>query len=724
MQIQRKQITVKDARIIGLCVLLFALSCGKEPTKPIEHQPVIDLPSEVPRSTSDVEVPINVPVLLQGNSADSVHVSFRKASEETPYSQTMLYPAGQDSLTLEHLFSDTTQPVEIRAELYEQGRVGHDISLETRPRPFTVDITSSPDSGLVPLTVGTRIQFQPRPFFRTVRFYPEGLQGPVTTFQVPNSNQPYDSVVQRTYTRAGTFNPTVRIDFHTSNRPIEDRDTVRVLEFGQLLASMNPTNGPAYLETLLNLRTDGQLANQARVRWGDGQDTLIALSNGFQQRNIPHTYGLGEFLATVGFFLGPDSVGGAQIPVSSYNEPPYLLIPLPDMTGVEGDSTSFPQIPLMAYTWDRFTQNNDSLLYTIQSQTGPAVARIDENNTLRITQMNPGDGPGGIVVRITDPQGLYSDNNVNTNTQNRPTMHVFLTDYNGNPLSEGIALYNGTQTPFSGSAFVSGVPGNAIISAWQTGPQSFQGTRRLILGENDVDVTIPVINYSALEGICTPEEYLQLMNEARNVPRLGPPPEYELLSIIPKMRLDSAALGFQNGGVTIWIEKHPIPVEGLPQDSITDAEQDYIEQILLERHHPKFPSISRAQIYKARADDPTYFEYGVGPTTNNIITIHKATGQSPGFAVYDDNGDGIIDRASVALTAETLLNNPYAILQEVLGSELAPGRLTNPAWNGRSMLHDIHGPPTPYLTIADSLIIDMALKIPYSARFDDWFTQR
>lgn len=712
--------------LCGLLALYF-ISCSGEDEPNEEPSPLtINLPPEVPYSSPELPIPINVPVSIRGDQTpDSVVVDFRKANEQHPYASTTHIPAsGDEDFVVEQEFADTTQDVAVRATSYfREGPSPLDCTY-VRARPFTVDITSTPDSGLVPLIVGHRIQFQPRPFFRTVHLYPEGLQGPVTTFEVPNSNQPYDSVVQRTYTRTGTFNPAVRVDFHTSNRPVQDSDTVRVYAFGHLLASMDPTNGPALLESILNLQTDGALANQARVRWGDGQDTLLNLLAGFHHQNIIHIYGLGDFLATVGFFLDGDSVRGAQIPVSTYNEPPMLLIPLPDMIGVEGDSTSFPLIPLMAYTADRYTQSNDSLLYTLQSQTGPAIARIDQDRVLRITDLVPQqNGAGSVVVRMADPQGLFTDVIVNTYTQNRPTMHVFLTDYNGNPINEGIALYNGTQTPFTGSAFISGVPGNTIISAWKAGPGSFQGTKRLVLGESDVDVTIPVIPYSALEGICTPEEFLDLMNESRNMPARGPPPEYELFSAISRMDLDSAYLGFQNGGVTIWIEKQPLPY-GVPSDTLSDAEQDLLESYLVDRLYPYLPPNARPQIHKASWTDPTYEETFVGPTVDNIVTVFKQSNQNPGVITYDDNGDGIIDRGIVYINQNL---GPRALLQEVLTAILAPGNVID-SMPYRTILQSVHTSP-PYIQPVDSLWIDLALKIPlrgpgtqYAPRFEDWFT--
>lgn len=408
--------------------------------------------------------------------------------------------------------------------------------------------------------------------------------------------------------------------------------------------------------------------------------------------------------------------------MSTYNEPPFLLIPLPDMVGVEGDSTSFPLIPLQAFSADRYTQSNDSLLYTIQSQTGPAIARIDQDRVLRITDLVPQqNGAGSVVVRMADPQGLFTDVIVNTYTQNRPTMHVFLTDYNGNPIDEGIVLYNGTQTPFTGSAFISGVPGNTIISAWKAGPGSFQGTKRLVLGESDVDVTIPVIPYSALDGICTPEEFRNLHMEARRMAVF--PPGEEPYAIVSRMDLDSAYLGFQNGGVTIWIEKQPLS-DGVPSDTLSDAEQDLLESYLVERLYPYLPPNARPQIHKATWADPTYEARYFGPTVNGIVTIFKRSNRNSGAARYEDNGDGILDRGIVMLNQ---LLHPSELLEEVLTTILAPG---NVYWSMpyETILQSWLSSP-PYIQPVDSLWIDLALKIPlrepgtqYAPRFDDWFT--
>lgn len=283
--------------LCGLLALYF-ISCSGEDEPNEEPSPLtINLPPKVPYSSPELPIPINVPVSIRGGQTpDSVVVEFRKSNEQHSYAAVTHIPAsGNEDFVVEQEFADTTQDVAVRAMAYFSERPSPLDCTYVRARPFTVDITSTPDSGVAPLDVGHRIQFQPRPFFRTVHFFPKGLQSPGITFEVPNSDQPFDSVIQGTYL-TGTFNPTVRVDFHTSNRPVQDSDTVRAYAFGNLLTSMDPTNGPALLESILNLQTDGALANQARVRWGDGQDTLLNLLAGFHHQNIPHIYGLGEFL--------------------------------------------------------------------------------------------------------------------------------------------------------------------------------------------------------------------------------------------------------------------------------------------------------------------------------------------------------------------------------------------------------------------------------------------
>ncbi len=238
-------------------------------------------------------------------------------------------------------------------------------------------------------------------------------------------------------------------------------------------------------------------------------------------------------------------------------------------------------------------------------------------------------------------------------------------------------------------------------------------------------MTIPVIPYSALDGICTPQEFLDLMNESRNMPIFGPPPEYEQLAVVSRMDLDSAYLGFQNGGVTIWIEKQPLP-DGVPSDTLSDAEQDLLESYLVERLYPYLPPNARPQIHKASWTDPTYVELFVGPTVNNIVTIFKRSNQNESALCYDNDSDGILD-AGIVIVNQLL--SPGPLLQEVVTTLLAPGDVTQ-SLPYRTILNGLHDSP-PYIQPVDSLWIDLALKIPlrgpgtqYAPRFEDWFTIR
>lgn len=197
--------------LCGLLALYF-ISCSGEDERSEEPPSVsINLPSEVPYSSPDTPIPINVPVRIRGGQTpDSVVVDFRKANEQHPYASTTHIPAsGDEDFVIEQEFADTTQDVAVRATAYfREGPSPLDCT-NVRPQPFTVDITSTPDSGVAPLDVWHRIRFQPRPFFRTVHFYPNSPQAPGITFEVPNFDQPFDSTFYRPYSYSGVINPTV-----------------------------------------------------------------------------------------------------------------------------------------------------------------------------------------------------------------------------------------------------------------------------------------------------------------------------------------------------------------------------------------------------------------------------------------------------------------------------------------------------------------------------------
>ncbi|MFH1009957.1 MAG: hypothetical protein V1784_01820 [bacterium] len=562
------------------------------------------------------------------------------------------------------------------------------------PIPMDV-IYQKGDSALVAVSVGMQRQGD------TVRY---------DTSVVPTNTATAETLhLSPSFSQIGTY--LITATAHTADTAVTANASV-VLQ--DVLASLWPAEGPAPLTVTLSLASNLALVERAYVDWEDGSDTLAY--SPFS--SYAHTYALGEFTIRVAFLHGTDTIRVVNLSVNSYNTPPQLIGPLPGLSGAEDSLASFASIALEPFFADSLTPAAE-LSYSIMAQHGPAVAVIDSLHVLRIGSLQAdGNGAGEITVLVEDPQGLSVQAVVHTHTEPLPDVTIWLQDYNGNPLAEGMIVlvtnnYNGVQIPYAQLLVLQLTPGRRLIGGFSTSngqAASYQRTVRPDFTVNDTTLHIPVVPYSILEGICTPEEFYDLTGEARMVPIRLPGEEFH--TGFGKMRLDSAYLGFQNGGITIYIEKQPSP--GYPiSDSLSNAEQDIIESVILNIHHPYFPPNARAQIYKARWEDPTYFEYGVGPTVQNIITVFMQRGMNPGAATYDDNLDGTLERGVVFVNH---LLMPVAILQELLSCELAPGEVTQ-SMPHRTVLQSIY--PALSIQPVDSLLIDTGLKIPAGTRIND-----
>ena len=160
-----------------------------------------------------------------------------------------------------------------------------------------------------------------------------------------------------------------------------------------------------------------------------------------------------------------------------------------------------------------------------------------------------------------------------------------------------------------------------------------------------------------------------------------------------------------------WIGR----VNPVHSDTFSVAEQDYIEQTIINEIYPYISDEShRPRIYKASLDDVIPVKPGtLVPNEYGVLLIMPRRIGDPGsVGTYDHNKDGIIDNASIGLKWGDE-RNKIAVVQEPLSALVAP----NPVWNSElfdlTVLHESGVPPNKAMTLFDKILLSIGEDIRY-----------
>lgn len=359
--------------------------------------------------------------------------------------------------------------------------------------------------------------------------------------------------------------------------------------------------------------------------------------------------------------------------------------------------------------------NPSALLYLIQSQSNPNLAPviIEANQYTKLDALLPdGNGTNNVTVRAIAPNSLYADKGFNVVVAAQPDRKGQLKDTEGNARQGWIYARNAAGQQFIMQTNADGTFAYQLQpSAWDSLKGQIQNDVRPNEGgfiralyftsnndQNNINVdAVPHLNGADYIGLDTLDSFIKEANfEAPIFPNtLG--------------KLKKADLNNMLDFISSWTTFY--------QDTIKPDEQNYIRNIISQRIDPYFDQPS------AKWSVPQ--DSGISSPRNNAITwVKNNEGPLGSIATFDQNGDGILEKAWIGLSyirnivgQDTTYNNK-GIVQEGLSGRVAPGEvgIVSPIAPYKTVLH--MNTPQRFLQPADKWLVDIAKNYPVLTEHD------
>ena len=487
--------------------------------------------------------------------------------------------------------------------------------------------------------------------------------------------------------------------------------TVAPFRFATLL---EPSRGVAPLAVELRILHEYVTQFEAiRVDWeGDAVvDTIFDPTSA--ESRLAHVYPVGVFALQVAAALNDTSTARSDTIVAD-NTPPWGSLPLVQLT----DPNSPVVVNLVQHFDDQQTPSAE-LNFELLAQTVPGLAVLDSGRlTYHWIEGVPLEGE--VQIRVTDEHGgsiLRTQSYVMPNfdlTQLTLSIADLETDA---PVLEGVLSIAAQSVRFTPDHpfvvfLVQPSPYYRVLAYGITGTQSTSYRRSVLMpATQDSSATIAVVTFEQVwqTGLIG-TQFRDLNEEARQIPIT----DGQSVSGLGSIRFANASAGFESGGYTIYVER-----EGLAfsQDSLTEGEQLYITQVAAAEVLAHIPDASRRpQLVQAQADAPTYYEDGE-PQESGLILIVKH--HSPGVDIFDDGGNGSVDRAVIYLSRDF---DDVEIIRGLLRVLAAPAmNAVSSVLPERSILHG--STTATSLTDADKLLLTIAAKTEPGIFIENLFSE-
>lgn len=391
--------------------------------------------------------------------------------------------------------------------------------------------------------------------------------------------------------------------------------------------------------------------------------------------------------------------------VSLYNTPPHLTSVLPTLNGIEDNLSSLSDMFLRNYLTDSLS-GSDSLVFEVFEQSGPAIWII-HGDTLGVESMLANQNGNGVVtVRATDPQGLFTDVDVNYFAEPRTDVRIRPQDV----VSE--TALDSTRFTINGTVYTAGpqgydievLPGTVIqLQGWgvsPSGPTSF-GRSTSFTTIEDTIVNLLMVPYSRIGGQ-TP----QVAREVNRQGRLSPG-----TTVMNSIDFENAHLGYGNGGYTYIIADSS-------QDGLwrfTPAFKDTLVSRLTNMLGVYAPN-ERPQIHVLQPgeEDPVW----QGGLSEGILYIVPSS--YSGISTDITAGDGKIHFAYINLPNNAPRNHVYQECGSAINMPQEVGMQQSiPIPTNATVYH--YTPTVSQFTALDSTSADVARKIGRVPLNDVWY---
>jgi hypothetical protein len=465
-----------------------------------------------------------------------------------------------------------------------------------------------------------------------------------------------------------------------------------------------PDSGVAPLHVTIMLRHEiPALFDSIRIRLSGRTSWDTVFAPAVYRTTIPLTCRAGAYQLTVEAHL-PDTVLVRTTTLTSVNTSPQG-----SLNWIEGfEDSTLTSVRLATHFWDLQTAASD-LEYEIVSQSGPATAAV-EGDSLKFALHAREFGDGTVELRVTDADGgsllTHQDYTVRETV---PLMLHVIDLETGNDIREGFITANQRRYSFTVDrpllhVLILPSDSSEVSGFWAVNCETVGSFERTLYvpGRQESSVSIPVVCFDSLnEAGVSAAQFQDMCYEARGIMLEADWGWYLALGGID---FSKAAAGFENGGYTIYIEKQSLTL-GEPQDSLSDAEQEQIENTIRGEILANIPMILQPQIRRAALNEPTYNQGIAGPTHEGLILVAKR-GAALRDSAYNDYRNGQITRAIATVDAEF---SPRSIIQGVLRALVAPGGKVREAVNAdKTILHE--STTANSMTTADRKLLNMAVR--------------
>lgn len=385
----------------------------------------------------------------------------------------------------------------------------------------------------------------------------------------------------------------------------------------------------------------------------------------------------------------------------------------------------YPNEPRMHDLWTKATGydslgnqvNPSALIYLIQNQSNPNLAPviIDANQYTKLQSLLPdGNGTNNVTVRTIAPNSLYADKGFNVIVNAMPDRKGQLKDTEGNARQGYIYARNAAGQQFIMQTNADGTFAYQLNpSAWDSLKGQIQNDVRPNEGgfiralyfttnndQNNINVdAVPHLNGNDYIGLDTLDSFIKEAN-------FNAPTFPNTLGKLKKADLDNM-LDFISSWTTFY------------QDTIKPEEQAYIRNIIEQRIDPYF------DIPSTKWSVPQ--DSGMSSVRNNAINWFKdKEGPLGGIITWDDNNDGILEKAAIRLSyirniigQDTTYNN-FGLVQEGLSARVAPGEvgIVSPIDPAKTILHKDSNAPGSMLQPADIWLVNIAKNYPALTEHD------